>query len=99
MSETNNTKLSTSDITRNVSDSDLADIVNKIDNADTLSESIKKDYADFIPTTKTKGTDPVTPPSNGGKNTMTKDEILAIRDGATRRQAIADNPQLFGLDQ
>ena len=71
----------------------------KIDNADALSESIKKDYADFIPTTKTKGTDPVTPPSNGGKNKMTKDEILAIRDGATRRQAIADNPQLFGLDQ
>lgn len=50
MSETNNTKLSTSDITRNVSDSDLADIVNKIDNADTkllaqLLIEVKKENA------------------------------------------------------
>ena len=40
----------------------------------------------------------------GGKLTntgtpRTKEEILAIKDGATRRQAIAENPGLFGLDK
>ena len=27
----------------------------------------------------------------------TKEEIMAIKDGAERRKAIAENPELFGL--
>ncbi len=31
------------------------------------------------------------------KETMTKEDIIAIKDGAARRKAIAENPELFGI--
>lgn len=34
---------------------------------------------------------------DSSKKTMTKEDIVAIKDGATRRKAIAENPELFGL--
>lgn len=35
--------------------------------------------------------------NNGGK-TMTKEDIIAIKDGTARRKAIMENPELFGLN-
>ena len=35
--------------------------------------------------------------SNGKVGTMTKDEIMAIKDRGERRQAMLDNKELFGL--
>lgn len=36
--------------------------------------------------------------SNTGKS-VTKEDIMAIKDGAARRQAMMENPGLFGLDK
>ena len=71
----------------------------KIKDYDARSEQIKTEYADFIETRTTKGANTATPPSNVGSGTgKTKEEILAIKDGAARRQAMAENPSLFGLN-
>lgn len=69
----------------------------KVTNKSDIEKVIKTDYKDFITTIKPNGTPTVTPPSGNG--TMTKDQILAIKDGAERRKAIADNPELFGLKE
>lgn len=70
-----------------------------IDGADAVLENAKKEWADFIVTTTEQGAQTANPPANNGGNTMTKAEILAIKDGNERRQAIADNADLFGLPQ
>lgn len=69
----------------------------KIKNSDKVTEKIKSEWADFIVTDGKKGAETTTPPSNIGGKTMTKEEIMAIKDGTERRKAIAENPQLFGL--
>ena len=69
-----------------------------IKDVDSLKESIKKEWSDFIQKEETKGANTSTPPAgNGGKVTKTKEEILAIKDTAERQQAIAENHELFGI--
>ena len=71
----------------------------KIKDADERTNNIKTEWADFIETTTTKGAKTANPPANNGKGTgKTKEEIMAIKDGAMRRQAMVDNPHLFGLE-
>lgn len=68
--------------------------------ADTHSENAKTEWAEFIPTTVTKGAQTATPPANNGSGTgKTREEILAIQDGAVRRAEMAKYPQLFGLNE
>lgn len=69
----------------------------KIKDADKLTESIKKEWADFIPQTSQTGAPSQNPPSNTTGKTMTKDEIMKITDTAARQKAIADNHELFGI--
>ena len=69
----------------------------KIKEGDKLKESLKTEWADFIPTTKTEGAKTATPPANAGKTTMTKEQIRAIPDAAARQKAMLENPSLFGL--
>lgn len=72
----------------------------KIKDADKRTESVKTEWADFIETTTTKGANTANPPANNGKgNGKTKEEIMAIKDGTVRRQEMAANPHLFGLEQ
>lgn len=59
--------------------------------------SIKEEWGDFITSTHSEGAKTSTPPSNGGKTTMTKEEIRAISDPIARQKAMAENPSLFGL--
>lgn len=66
----------------------------KLENADKLAESIKSEWAGFITTTGTKGA-PVDNPPGGSKATMTKDEIMKIKDTSERQKAIAENIDLF----
>ena len=66
----------------------------KLENADKLAESIKSEWAGFITTTGTKGA-PVDNPPGGSKATMTKDEIMKIKDTSERQKAIAGNIDLF----
>lgn len=69
----------------------------KVKDTDKLVEGVKENWADFIVEAKPKGTDTPTPPANNGGSGMTKAEIMAITDRTQRRQAIAENPQLFGI--
>lgn len=71
----------------------------KIKDADKRTESVKTEWADFITQTKETGANTANPPANAGKGTgKTKEEIMAIKDGAMRRKAMAENPSLFGLE-
>ena len=71
----------------------------KIKDADKHTETIKSEWAEFIETTTVKGANTANPPANSGKGTgKTKDEIMAIKDGAVRRQEMQKNPHLFGLE-
>ena len=68
-----------------------------IKKADDLKESLKDEWSDFIETTQTKGADVNNPPHNNGGATMTKDEIMQIKDAGERQAAIAENHTLFGF--
>ena len=71
----------------------------KIKDAEKHTENVKSEWADVIETTTTKGANTANPPANNGKGTgKTKEEILAIKDGAVRRQEMLNNPHLFGLE-
>lgn len=83
-----------------VSDVDGVELDDKgaIKGADKLSEAIKAEWADFIPTTHTEGAPTATPPANtGGGSTMTAEQIDSIKDIEARHQAILNNPDLFGI--
>lgn len=70
----------------------------KLENEDKVEKSVKEEWSDFIVTTHETGIDSANPPSNnGGKSTMTKKEIMAIKDTAERQKAIAENHELFGF--
>lgn len=65
-----------------------------IKDADTLTDNIKTEWADFIAIEQTQGAGVADPPAGtGGK--MSKAEIMAIKDTTKRQQAIADNIDLF----
>lgn len=68
-----------------------------IKDVETLKESLKKEWSDFITTTKVEGVSSANPPSNTGKTTMTKEQIRAIPDASARQKAMLENPTLFGL--
>lgn len=65
-------------------------------NADKLAESIKTEWGDLITTTVETGVN--TPAGGSGKSgaaTMTKADIMKIRDAGERQKAIAENITLF----
>lgn len=59
-----------------------------------LKAKISKEYGDYKTTTKITGAKVENPPA--GKNTMTKAEIMAIKDTSARQKAIAEHLDLFG---
>jgi hypothetical protein len=73
----------------------------KLKGASDHIKSAKEEWAEYVTTTTTTGAKTSTPPANnGGVGTgKTKEEIMAIKDGAVRRAEMAKNPHLFGLDQ
>ena len=68
-----------------------------VEDADKLTEGIKADWADFVVNTVKKGVNNAKPPKSDGGGTMTKEEIMAIKDTAQRQAAIAENHELFGI--
>lgn len=68
-------------------------------NGAAVKEALLSDWGDYKETRNQTGADVKNPPNGGGGNPsgMTKEQILAIKDGAARRQAMAENPTLFGL--
>lgn len=70
----------------------------KVKDAEKVSEGIKNEWSEFVVTEGKKGASVSNPPANNGKSTMSKAEILAIKDSTARHKAIAENPSLFGLE-
>lgn len=67
----------------------------KLKDADKHSENAKTEWAEFIPTTVTKGAQTATPPTNNGGSSLTKKDIMAIKDYNERVSAIEAHPELF----
>ena len=67
----------------------------KIKDADKHTENVKSEWGDFIETTTTRGANTANPPANSGKQTMTKRDIMAIKDYNERVSAIEKHPELF----
>lgn len=67
----------------------------KLEDAENLTKNIKDEWKEFIVTKGTKGADVDTPPENGGKS-MTREEIMKIKDTTERQKAIAENLSVFG---
>lgn len=69
----------------------------KVKDEATHSESIKKEWADFIVSTQTNGAQTHNPPANNTKGNSGKNraDILGIRDGVERRRLMKENPDLF----
>lgn len=72
----------------------------KLKDANDHIKAVREEWAEYVTTTTTTGAKTSTPPANNGTGTgKTKEEIMAIKDGAVRRAEMAKNPHLFGLDQ
>ena len=82
-----------------VSDLDKVEIDEdgKLKDSANLTKSIKEEWADFITKTASQGAKVSTPPAGAGAKTMTKDEIMKIKDTGERQKAIAENHELFGF--
>ena len=68
----------------------------QLDGAEELAAKVADEWSDFIVKEITRGAKVDDPPGGGGTG-RTRDEILAIEDTSERQQAIAENPELFGL--
>ena len=67
----------------------------RIANEEKVAEDIRNEWSDFIVSQSDRGTDVDNPPAAGGKS-MTKEQIMAIKDTSKRQQAISENLELFG---
>ena len=68
----------------------------KLIDADGLRAGIAREWADFVQTEARRGSDVKTPPGKG-RASMTREEIMAIRDVSARQRAIAENHGMFGF--
>lgn len=83
--------------TVNLDELDL-DAEGKLKDIDGITKQAKEDWGDFITTVKETGVNSANPPANnGGKQTRTKEEIMAIKDATERQRAIAENHEMFGF--
>lgn len=58
-------------------------------------ESIKKEWSDFVTTSGKAGADTEKPPTGTGGTTMTKEQIMQIKDTKARQAAMLENKSLF----
>lgn len=59
-------------------------------------ENIKSEWGDFVASSETKGVNVSSPPARENGSSVTRDEIMKIKDTAERQKAIAENHELFG---
>lgn len=62
----------------------------KIEDAASVTENIKSEWADFIVTTTEKGASTPNPPANNASKGKTKEEIMKIKDTSERQKAWAE---------
>lgn len=68
-----------------------------IKNAKGYAEGIRSEWGDMIVHTETEGAATPEPPKKVDGGTISKKDILAIKDTAERQKAIAENHELFGF--
>lgn len=68
----------------------------KVKDSKAVVNSIKTEWADFIQSGGKEGAKTPTPPQGSGK-TMTKEDIMAIKNSSDRQRAIAENHEMFGF--
>ena len=69
----------------------------KIKDTKALDELIGGTFKGLVVTSTVTGTQTATPPANGGTSTMTKEQIMSIKDTAARQKAMYENHTLFGI--
>jgi uncharacterized protein YukE len=62
---------------------------------DDILKSIKEEWSDFIQSANVQGAETETPPANTGGQTMTKEDIMKIKDTSERQKAIKEHIELF----
>jgi chromosome segregation ATPase len=62
----------------------------RIKDADKITEEIKTEWADFIPTTTVVGANTANPPATTGGSFKTRAEIMKIKDTTERQAALAE---------
>ena len=67
------------------------------EDSDKIIDKIKEEWSDVIGKVETKGANVSNPPSNDGKGTTTKEDIMKIKDTGERQKAILENRELFGF--
>ena len=68
----------------------------KIKDTKAFDDLIGGTFKGLVVKSSTVGVNTPNPPANNGGTTMTKEQIMAIKDTATRQKAISDNHELFG---
>jgi len=69
----------------------------KIKDTKAFDDLIGGTFKGLVVKSSTVGVNTPNPPANSGGTTMTKEQIMAIKDTATRQKAISDNHTLFGF--
>lgn len=64
--------------------------------AKTVVKNVREEWAEFIVKSGKQGADTPNPPDGKGNSTMTKEQIMAIKDRNERQKAISENHELFG---
>lgn len=79
---------------------DLSDLeLNKdgsVKGAEKIKESIAEEWSEFVVQTDDRGANVENPPDKT-KSTMTKEEILSIKDAGERQALMAENHEMFGF--
>ena len=69
----------------------------KIKGVAELKAKAKEEWSDFIVSEAKAGAKTPTPPSNTGGSTMTKQQIMDMKDPVARHKAMAENMEMFGI--
>lgn len=67
----------------------------KIADASKHIKAEREEWSEYIEKTSSKGAQTATPPVNNGGGTMTRKEIMAIKDTTARQRAIQAHPEAF----
>lgn len=62
---------------------------------DELLKGIKEEWSDFIQTADVQGANTDNPPANTGGKTVTRDDIIKVKDTSERQKLIKENIELF----
>jgi hypothetical protein len=68
----------------------------KLKNAKELVKAAREEWAEYIVKTDQQGVNTPNPPGGKGNETMTKEQIMAVKDRNERQRLISENHTLFG---